>query len=233
MKVDYEPTDTEEQLHNEEDSLDSGNRKLAIIAVVVLLIGGLAFTLFPAGNRQRIANGQMPSFELMGASVVGTREAEEEPKPAEEVLAATPTEAAAPAAKPAAKTASEKPRRGGDVAPTEPSVAAQPVAAAAPEPEEEVVAPVVEEAPRMVTLAGRVLNEVGKPLAGATIFLKGSRRGTSTDANGNYTLEVPAGENTLMYGYGGYQDQEMRARSGQPVSVTLVPSDNARRGRRR
>ncbi|GAA4387705.1 carboxypeptidase-like regulatory domain-containing protein [Hymenobacter koreensis] len=230
MKVDYETTESDEQLHSEEDSLDSGNRKLAIIAVLVLLIGGLAFVFVPASNRQRIANGQMPNFELMGASVVGTREVEEAPKPAVEEVAAAPADAPEKN-KPA--LAVKKPVQREEIDALEPTTASLPAVVATPEPVQEAAAPAVEEAPRMVTLSGRVLNEVGRPLAGATVFVKGSRRGTGTDGNGNYTLEVPAGENTLVYGYGGYQDQEMRARGGQPISVTLVPSDDARRGRRR
>jgi hypothetical protein len=65
-------------------------------------------------------------------------------------------------------------------------------------------------------------------------LLKGSRKGTSTDANGNYTLEVPNGENNLHYGYGGYEDQEMRIKGSQNGNVTLIPSEKSgRRGRRR
>ena len=102
QSVTEEPVETEA----DETALDSGNRKLALLAGgVVLLLGGvLAFG--PAANRERIANGQMPSFELVGASVVGSRAAAEEAAPA-----ATPDEAAAaPAAK--ATAAAPKPAPG-------------------------------------------------------------------------------------------------------------------------
>ena len=101
--------------------------------------------------------------------------------------------------------------------------------------ETEAAAPAAPEAPAApanVTLSGRILDENGRPLAGATVLVKGSRKGTGTDANGNYSIEVPAGENALVYGYGGYQDQEVRTRGAQPVNVTLLPSENGKRRRR-
>ncbi|KAA9339605.1 hypothetical protein F0P96_03050 [Hymenobacter busanensis] len=230
MSADYEPTNTDEQLHDEEESLDSGNRKLAIIAGAVLLLGGLAFAFAPAENRQRIANGQMPTFELMEANVVGTREAEEEPTATETPAQATAS-AATPVAQPVAVRPAPRTTRPAPVdnaQPSTPEVAAAP----APEPVAAAPAPAVEEAPRNVTMSGRVLDENGKPLAGATIFVKGTRKFASTDQNGNYSVEVPAGENSLVYGYGGYEDQEVRARSGQPSNVTLIPSETGRRRKR-
>ena len=85
---------------------------------------------------------------------------------------------------------------------------------------------------RMSTLRGKILDENGHPLVGATVFEKGSRRGVSTDANGEYALAVPAGRpTTLAYGYGGYADDELRLNtnsSGQALdNVTLVPNTEA------
>jgi hypothetical protein len=88
------------------------------------------------------------------------------------------------------------------------------------------------EAPASVVLSGRIMDENGQPLAGATVLVKGSHRGTGTDANGNYTLEVPAGESALVYGYGGYQDQEVRIRGAQPINVTLLPAAGTKRRRK-
>ncbi|AYA36598.1 hypothetical protein D3Y59_05715 [Hymenobacter oligotrophus] len=232
MKVDYEPTNTEEQIDvDEEASLDSGNRKLGMIAGAVVLLIGAAIAFVPAENRERIANGQMPSFELMGASVVGTRESE---KPAEAPKEAEP-EAEKPVAakallKPTAKTKAAAIAAAASPAATD---AAAPAVEPAPAPAPEPAAPAAaEEAPRTVTLAGRVLDENGRPLAGATVFVKSTRKVVSTDQNGKYSVEVPAGDNTLVYGYGGYEDQEMRSRSEQAMNVTLLPSEKAGRRRR-
>ena len=47
---------------------------------------------------------------------------------------------------------------------------------------------------------------------------------TTTDANGNYSLEVPAGnDNTLVYGYGGYDDEVVRSTNNKFMNVTLTP----------
>lgn len=74
----------------------------------------------------------------------------------------------------------------------------------------------VEAAPNasnLVALHGLILNEQGQPLPGATVLQKGTTHGTSTDAEGKYTLYVPATEQaTLQYGYGGYVEQELPAR---------------------
>jgi hypothetical protein len=77
---------------------------------------------------------------------------------------------------------------------------------------------------RTVVVRGRILNEKGLPLAGATVLRKGSNQVTSTDANGNYSLTVPAdGRATLQYGYGGYTEQEMNSAQAGTAPVTLQP----------
>ncbi len=83
---------------------------------------------------------------------------------------------------------------------------------------------------RTVVLHGRILNEKGEPLAGATVLQKGTAHGTSTDANGNYSLRVPAGSQaTLQYGYGGYSEQEMSAASAPATPVVLQPKQAKRK----
>ena len=71
--------------------------------------------------------------------------------------------------------------------------------------------------------SGRIIDEAGQPLVGATVLLKGTSRGTSTDANGDYSLPVPLGTNTFVVAYIGYQDEIAQSRDGQPLTVTLLP----------
>ena len=111
-------------------------------------------------------------------------------------------------------------------------VAASPLAASSPE-----VAPAAganttttrPERGRVATRiqAGRVLDESGQPLVGATVILSGTTRGTSTDATGSYMLEVPRGENTFVVGYAGYQNETASSRDGQPLTVTLLPAPSS------
>jgi hypothetical protein len=71
--------------------------------------------------------------------------------------------------------------------------------------------------------SGRIIDEAGQPLVGATVLLKGTTRGTSTDANGDYALPVPLGLNTFVVAYNGYQEEVAQSRDGQPLTVTLLP----------
>ena len=145
------------------------------------------------------------------------------PAPAAEPKATPADTAAAPKA-PVASAVS-RPRR----AAPEPLAMAAPTVALEPEPEA-VAVPATVAAPVARKQLGRVLDENGRPLVGATILLKGSRQGTSTDANGNYSLEVPGGVNTFLVGYGGYQDETATTHEGQPLNVTLVPAPKTKPG---
>lgn len=121
--------------------------------------------------------------------------------------------------------------------PAKPRVAPPPIAAAEPAPAEapapEPVPEPVPAAPTTRTQAGRVLDENGHPLIGATVLLRGSSKGTSTDATGSYSLEVPTGENTFVVGYGGYQDETAVSHDAQPLTVTLLPTPGSKaKGRR-
>ncbi|UOQ70571.1 carboxypeptidase-like regulatory domain-containing protein [Hymenobacter cellulosilyticus] len=212
----------------EEEYSSSGNGKLAIIVGAIVLFAGLGYAFVPVKTAQTAISSVMPSFVLGDATVTGSRPVEE--TPTEEVAEEEAVTAAAPA--PAAAKPAARPAATGAVAaqPVRPSETA--LAEALPELESAAPAAAAPAEPANVTLSGRILDENGRPLAGATVLVKGSRKGTGTDANGNYTLEVPAGDNTLVYGYGGYEDQEMRARGGQPLNVTLTPAEGGRRRRR-
>lgn len=67
---------------------------------------------------------------------------------------------------------------------------------------------------------GRISDEQGRPLPGATVLVVGTQLATSTNALGEYTLEVPANA-TLQFGYGGYTDQLLRNPGGGTLNVTL------------
>lgn len=74
------------------------------------------------------------------------------------------------------------------------------------------------------TVKGRILDENGHPLIGATIIDKISGRGVSTDANGKYTLAVPAHRATqLQFGYGGYTEEVVQVTGRSEQNVTLLP----------
>ena len=57
------------------------------------------------------------------------------------------------------------------------------------------------------------------PLPGVSVFLKGSNRGTSTNANGEFTISVPSNKSILIFSFIGYQSQEVLA--DDVINVTL------------
>ncbi len=75
------------------------------------------------------------------------------------------------------------------------------------------------------TVTGTVLSDDNKtPLSGVTVRVKGTRRITQTDANGNFSLQVNAGE-TLQFSYVGYQPQDVKPGEGNTVGVSLKATE--------
>jgi TonB-linked SusC/RagA family outer membrane protein len=74
--------------------------------------------------------------------------------------------------------------------------------------------------PSMV-VKGRVLTEAGDPLQGVTVSVKGSRTGTTTDGNGNFSLTVDKSVIILVFSYVGYLETELRIVNDNPVKVVL------------
>jgi TonB-linked SusC/RagA family outer membrane protein len=59
------------------------------------------------------------------------------------------------------------------------------------------------------------------PVNGATVLVKGTNTGVTTGANGNFSINVPSGRNTLVISYIGFHDQEVDVSSNNNVTVTL------------
>ena len=218
----------------DEDVVSGGNNRLMYILVAVIVALVLGYVALPKGGADGLAS-VTPTFMLDDAAVTATVPAE--PASPESAVAKTTAIEEVKDAKATIKAipAPQKMVAGTTVVPVAPTVAAPvPEVAAAPAPEP-VAAPAVAPepaAPTNVTMLGKIEDENGRPMVGATVMLKGSTRVTSTDASGNYTLEVPStGDNTLVYGYGGYDDEVVRSRGSQPVNVTLTP--RAKTGRKR
>ncbi len=74
------------------------------------------------------------------------------------------------------------------------------------------------------TIKGTVTQENGKPAAGVTVLLKGTTTGTTSDANGSYSLQVPAGNNTLRISFIGFKPVEFtfKVANGTTVSKNFV-----------
>ncbi len=71
------------------------------------------------------------------------------------------------------------------------------------------------------TVSGKVLDETGSPLPGASIIVKGTSNGTSTDFDGNFTLTVSDDSRTLVVSFIGYSSKEIPISDN--ITVTLLP----------
>src|SRR5690606_19002478 len=54
-------------------------------------------------------------------------------------------------------------------------------------------------------IRGFVKDEKGEPLAFATIFVKQTGSGTTTNINGEYELQLPSGNYEIVYQFVGYE----------------------------
>jgi TonB-linked SusC/RagA family outer membrane protein len=71
------------------------------------------------------------------------------------------------------------------------------------------------------TISGTVSDEKGEVLPGVSVVMKGSQRGTTTDAAGQYKITVPDGNTTLIFSFVGYLSQEIIPGNQSVISVTL------------
>lgn len=76
-----------------------------------------------------------------------------------------------------------------------------------------------------ITVKGRVADDKGAPVQGASVIVKGGQGGTSTDPAGNFTLNVPTGT-TLIITAINFTQQEVRVTSAS-LSVTMAPEDKS------
>ncbi len=73
------------------------------------------------------------------------------------------------------------------------------------------------------TITGKVTDSAdGSALIGATVAVKGSNIGTSTDVDGAFTLRVPENAETLTISYTGYDLQEVSLAGASTLSILLV-----------
>lgn len=72
------------------------------------------------------------------------------------------------------------------------------------------------------TVKGIVLDGNGDPVIGASVVVKGNNSiGTISDIDGNFTLNVPEGSNTLVISFIGMQTQELRIPKSGTLKVVL------------
>ncbi len=72
------------------------------------------------------------------------------------------------------------------------------------------------------TITGKVVQEDGSGIPGATVVVSGTTAGTTTDISGNYSLKVPADAKTLKFTYIGMKPVEVEIGQKKTIDVTLM-----------
>lgn len=74
-----------------------------------------------------------------------------------------------------------------------------------------------------ITVKGKIVDEAGLPLPGASVLEKGKTNGTISDLNGNFTLTVPENA-TLVISFIGYKSLEVSTAGKTDIgTIALVP----------
>lgn len=71
---------------------------------------------------------------------------------------------------------------------------------------------------------GRIVSNEGQPLSGVSIRVKGTNKGTTTNANGEFTIDANRGE-VLVVSYVGFGAKEFVIGDSQNIAITLSASD--------
>jgi len=67
---------------------------------------------------------------------------------------------------------------------------------------------------------GRVTDDTGKPLPGVSVVIEGAKKGVSTDANGEYEIDVPD-NGRLIFSYVGYINETVSVGDRQRIDLVL------------
>ena len=70
-----------------------------------------------------------------------------------------------------------------------------------------------------IPVTGTVIDDLGEPVLGANVVVKGTTNGATTDLDGNFSFKAPKGS-TIVVSFIGYTSQEV-VFDGQPLSITL------------
>jgi TonB-linked SusC/RagA family outer membrane protein len=82
--------------------------------------------------------------------------------------------------------------------------------------------PIIADAPVLIDIGGKVVNDKGEPLAGATVLVKGTSKGTNTDADGNFTINVEPNA-ILVVSFVGFESKEVLVNNSTNIRVRLIP----------
>ncbi len=77
-----------------------------------------------------------------------------------------------------------------------------------------------------IFVSGKITDADGKPLAGASVVIKGTIKGVITGADGTYSISVPHKGETLAFSFIGYQQQDIIVGDENGINVQLIPGNS-------
>ncbi len=77
------------------------------------------------------------------------------------------------------------------------------------------------------SVSGLVSDENNMPLLGVNVIVKGESRGTTTDFDGNYTIENVSPGDILQFSYVGFEAQEITVNDQRTINVVLQTDSEA------
>lgn len=80
--------------------------------------------------------------------------------------------------------------------------------------------------PQQMRVSGVVTNELGDPLAGATIQVEGTSTGAISDLDGKFAVDVPDRNAVLVISFIGYQTQKIAVAGRTTINVSMVPAES-------
>jgi TonB-dependent starch-binding outer membrane protein SusC len=78
---------------------------------------------------------------------------------------------------------------------------------------------------QVTRVKGNVTDAKGSPVAGASVTVKGTSNGTTTDSSGNFSVSVPSANSVLVVSAIGYSNQEMKV--GNQSFLVFALSDKS------
>ncbi|SMO62717.1 SusC/RagA family TonB-linked outer membrane protein [Fodinibius sediminis] len=64
--------------------------------------------------------------------------------------------------------------------------------------------------------------ETGEPLPGVNVMIQATSRGTATNIDGEYSLEVPGSESILVFSFVGYKSQQITVQDREVINVSMA-----------
>lgn len=74
------------------------------------------------------------------------------------------------------------------------------------------------------TVSGKVTDENGDGLPGASVIVKGTKVGITTDTDGNFQLDLPDQAEILVISFIGYETKEINIQNRSVINISLTPN---------